>query len=78
MRARGDNNFTGGWVKVTIVGDVNGDGKVNLQDVFSVALAYGSYLGDPKWNPNYDINNDGKINLIDYFTTALNYGKTDP
>ena len=72
-----DNNFTGGWVKVTIVGDVNGDGKVNLIDVFSVALAYGSYPGHPAWNPNCDINGDGKINLIDYFTTALNYGKTD-
>jgi len=67
-----------GIVKVTIVGDVNGDGKVNLIDVFSVALAYGSYPGPPPWNPNCDINNDGKINLIDYFTTALNYGKTDP
>jgi parallel beta-helix repeat protein len=66
------------WIKVTIVGDVNGDGKVNLIDVFSVALAYGSYPGHPTWNPNYDINNDGKINLIDYFVTALNYGKTDP
>jgi len=73
-----DNNFTGGWVKITIVGDVNGDGKVNLIDVFAVALAYGSYPGHPTWNPNYDINNDGKINLIDYFTAALNYGKTDP
>jgi hypothetical protein len=73
-----DNNFTGGWVKVTIVGDVNGDGKVNLIDVFAVALAYGSYPGSPKWNPNYDINNDGKIDLIDYFIAALNYGKTDP
>jgi len=72
-----DNVLTDGIVKVTIVGDVNGDGKVNLIDVFSVALAYGSYPGDPKWNPNYDINNDGKINLTDYFTTALNYGKTD-
>ena len=73
-----DNNLTFGWVKVTIVGDVNGDGKVNLIDVFSVALAYGSYPGHPTWNPNYDINNDFEINLIDYFTTALNYGKTDP
>ena len=66
-----------GWIKLTIVGDVNGDGKVNLIDVFAVALAYGSEPGYPKWNPNYDINNDAKINLIDYFTVCLNYGKTD-
>jgi hypothetical protein len=73
-----NNNCTDSWIKVTIVGDVNGDGKVNLIDVFAVALAYGSYPGHPAWNPNYDINDDGKVNLIDYFTAALNYGKTDP
>jgi parallel beta-helix repeat protein len=73
-----DNNCTGGTITVSIIGDVNGDGKVNLIDVFAVALAYGSYPGHPAWNPSYDINNDGKINLIDYFTTALNYGKTSP
>jgi parallel beta-helix repeat protein len=73
-----DNILTDGIVKVTIVGDVNGDGKVNLVDVFAVALAFGSYPGHPKWNPNCDINNDGKINLLDYFITAVNYGKTYP
>ena len=73
-----DNMLTDGIVKVTIIGDVNGDGKVNIIDTFAVALAYGSYPGHPTWKPNYDINNDGKINLIDYFVTALNYGKTDP
>jgi hypothetical protein len=73
-----DNMLTDGIVKVTIVGDVNADGKVNLIDVFSVALAYGSYPGHPTWNPNYDVNDDHKIDLIDYFTAALSYGKTDP
>ena len=71
-----DNNYIDGWIKITIVGDSNGDGKVNLLDVFSVALAYGSFPGHPTWKPNLDINNDGKINLIDYFMTALNFGKT--
>jgi len=71
-----DNNFTDGWILVSVVGDVSGDGKVNLVDVFSVALAYGSVPGMTQWNPNLDVNNDGKINLIDYFTTALNYGKS--
>lgn len=73
-----NNNFTDSWIKVVIVGDVNGDGKVNVIDVFAVSLAYGSYPGHPAWNPNYDINDDHRINLIDYFIAALNYGKTDP
>jgi hypothetical protein len=73
-----DNTLTDGIVKITIIGDLNGDGKVNLVDVFKVALAYGSVQGDSRWDPNLDINNDGKINLIDYFITALNFGKSDP
>jgi hypothetical protein len=73
-----DNVFVDGWVFVSIVGDVSGDGKVDLVDVFKVALAYGSFPGHPKWDPNLDINNDQNIDLIDYLTTCINYGKTDP
>jgi hypothetical protein len=58
-----------------ILGDVNGDGKVNLIDVFMVSLAFGSRPGDPKWNPNADLNHDGTVNLMDTFIVALNFGK---
>jgi len=60
------------------LGDTTGNGKVNLPDVFKVALAYGSFPGYSTWNPDLGINNDGKINLIDYFITALHYGQVDP
>ena len=56
--------------------DVNGDNKVDLKDVFAVALAYGSYPGTPKWNENYDFNKDEKIDLKDYYYVCMNYGKT--
>jgi outer membrane protein assembly factor BamB len=78
-----DNNFTDGWVIVSIVGDItsiNGypDGRVGLVDVYAVALAFGSMPGYPNWGPVCDINNDGTINLIDYYTVCLNFGNTDP
>jgi hypothetical protein len=73
-----DNTFTNGVVYVGIPGDINGDGKVDLKDVYAVAKAYGSFPGHPKWNPNCDINNDNKVDLKDYYTTCKNYGKTDP
>jgi hypothetical protein len=60
---------------VSIPGDVNGDRKDDLKDVFAVGKAYGSVIGDPRYNPNLDINDDGKIDLKDYFTTCKNYGK---
>lgn len=71
-----NNDLDGGWVFITIPGDVNGDGKVNLIDTFSIALAFGNSPGGPRWNPDYDLNDDGKINLIDCFTTALSFGKS--
>jgi parallel beta-helix repeat protein len=73
-----DNTLIDGWIYVSIVGDVNGDGKVDLKDVYAVAKAYGSFPGHPKWDPNCDINNDLKVDLKDYYTTCKNYGKTDP
>ena len=71
-----DNNFTDGWVVVTIVGDINGDREVDLKDTFAVDLAYGSFVGTPRYEPNLDINGDDQIDLKDTFKTDLNYGKT--
>jgi len=62
----------------SLPGDVNGDGKVDLVDVYQVAMAYGSYPGHPRWDPACDSNGDLKIDLIDYYTVTRNYGKTAP
>jgi len=59
-----------------ILGDVNGDGKVDLTDLVLVALAYGSVPGDPNWNPDADLNQDGTIGLADLVTVALHYGES--
>jgi ABC-type transport system substrate-binding protein len=50
------------------------DIKVDLRDVFAVALAYGSYPGHPRWNPICDISCDYKIDLKDYFAVCKKYG----
>jgi subtilisin family serine protease len=64
--------------KITVVGDINGDGKVDIKDVYIAALAFGSYPGHVKWNPNADINSDNKVDVKDYYKICRNYGKTDP
>jgi hypothetical protein len=71
-----DNSLSDGWVFVSILGDINGDRKVNLYDVFNIALAFGSKVGDARYKPNLDLNGDGKIDLWDYFNAALNFGKS--
>ena len=55
--------------------DINGDGKVNIKDVAIVSKAYGSYPGDPNWNPDADVNNDGKVDIKDEAIVSSHYGE---
>ena len=73
-----DNTFVDGWIFVTMPGDVNANGRVNIVDVVQVALAFGSTHSDPipPWNPNADINNDGVVNIIDIVVVGLHFGET--
>jgi len=58
-----------------LVGDVNGDGMVDIQDIYIVILAYDSYPGHPRWNPNADLNNDSRIDISDIYLVILNFGQ---
>jgi hypothetical protein len=78
-----DNTYSDGIVTIAMIGDLTGpnnwpDGKVDIRDVSSVARAFGSYIGHPLYNPNYDIIYDGKIDMKDISTVARNFGKIDP
>jgi hypothetical protein len=86
-----DNILINGPIHVGIPGDVNGDRKVDLRDVYEVGRAFGSTYNatdEEYWhtpprtccshNPNCDINCDRKIDLWDYYTTCRNYGKREP
>jgi hypothetical protein len=63
-----------GWVTVTTPGDVNGDYKVDLQDLIILAKAYKSTPGSPNWNPNADIDGNGIVSLTDLTLLAIHYG----
>jgi len=73
-----DNTFTDGVVKVTIVGDINGDDIVDMTDLGWIAYSYGATPSDPKWNPNADITEDGIIDMTDIGYAAMHYGETYP
>jgi outer membrane protein assembly factor BamB len=73
-----NNNFLGGWVMVTIPGDLNGDFTVGLSDLVILAKAYGSVPGNPNWNPNADIDNNDSVGLTDLVTLAQHYGQHNP
>jgi parallel beta-helix repeat protein len=82
-----NNNFTGGWVIISIVGDITGptgwpDGKVDIKDISYVAKNFGKTV--PPGPPNCDVTGttpgvpDGKIDIKDISLVAKNFGKIDP
>jgi parallel beta-helix repeat protein len=61
--------------------DINHDLKVDMKDIATVAKAFGTSPGDPKWNPSADITGtvplvpDGKVDMRDIGLVAKNFGK---
>jgi hypothetical protein len=73
-----DNNFTCGVVNVTIPGDVDDNGVVNMGDVMTLLYAFGSTPGQPNWNPNCDIEGNGRIDMGDIVIALRNFGQHYP
>jgi hypothetical protein len=63
-------------VQVRILGDVDGDGNVDMYDSLAASSAFGSHPGDPNWNSAADVNGDGTVDIFDFILMARNFGKT--
>jgi hypothetical protein len=63
-------------VALSVVGDVDNNGIVNMLDVYNVALHFGAIVGQAHYVSNYDIDDNGIINMLDLYTTAVHYGQT--
>lgn len=68
-----DNTLEDRTVKLKIVGDVNGDGKVDINDLIAWDAAYESHPGDPNWNEQADLNYDGKVDKADAMIILEHY-----
>jgi len=58
-----------------LLGDVNGDGIVNMLDLYRVAIHYGESPSSPNWDPNTDADENGVVNMLDLYIAALHYGQ---
>lgn len=56
--------------------DINGDHQVDMEDIQTIAKAFGSYPGHPRWNPDADLHVDDKIRVDDVLSAALMFMKT--
>lgn len=65
--------------------DLNQDRRVDILDIFIVAMAFGSAsVDDPKtpldetknWNATADLDKNGLINILDIFAVAWDFGRT--
>jgi len=55
-------------------GDVDGDGDTDLSDLGALLAAYGSFVGQPNYNPAADFDNDGDVDLTDLGFLLSDYG----
>jgi len=64
------------WKQSILFGDLNNDGKVNIEDVAIVAAAFGSYPGHPRWTIVADIDKNNSVNIVDVAMVAREFGKS--
>jgi len=55
--------------------DLNFDGVVNIVDISTAAVAFGSYPSHERWNPKADLNGDNAVNIVDIASIAVNFGE---
>ena len=65
----------GGTINEDIIGDLNSDGCVGVQDLISVASAFNTKQGEPNYNPSGDWNKDKIVDVVDLLAVVSNYGK---
>jgi len=61
---------------VTLIGDINHDGLVDIRDISIVGRAYGSTPEHERWNPTADLNKDNIVDIRDISTVGRDYGKS--
>ncbi len=71
-----NNVYVDGKIQIRLMGDLNGDGKVDIKDLAIAAKAFGSYTGSPTYNPDADVNQDGVVDIRDLAIIAKNFGKS--
>ena len=71
-----DNTFIDGILNITLIGDVNGDGIVDIYDITLAGNAFGTSIGEPEYNERADINHNGTVDIYDLILIGLHFGES--
>ena len=63
IRVEENTTITAHFYKKKCPGDVDGDGDVDVGDLYKVQLALFTVPGDPDWNSEADVDGDGKVGV---------------
>ena len=68
-----DGNWDIYW-RTSLAGDINEDGIVDIVDLSIIGYAFGTFEGEPNYNPDADINKDGIVDIGDITIVCIYYG----
>ena len=66
------------YARWTVLGDLNGDGVVNVVDLALVTGHFGQSTESPAWDPRADPNDDGVVNVLDLAIVIATFGWSAP
>ncbi len=61
-----------------LIGDANGDGKVDILDFQILSNTFGKISGDPGYDGRADFNGDNAIDILDFQILSNNFGTVAP
>jgi hypothetical protein len=65
--------WNGVTIAQTLMGDITGNGFVNILDGIQLSNVFGTSSGDKRWNPDADLNGSGTVDILDAILLAGNF-----
>lgn len=59
---------------ISLFGDLNFDGRVDIGDIARVEAAFGSFPGHPRWDVFADVSKDGRVDILDLALVSSCFG----
>lgn len=73
-----DVNFTDGKVKIRLMGDVNGDGRVDMKDIAQLVAVFRSSPIKPNWDLLNDLDRNAIVDMHDIAICIMHFNEHCP